>query len=208
MAEETSPVGKSQPDKAGGPDKKDLKTKNTKWYVVGGLALIAVLVFLFVKQSNSNSSSANPANQTTGLDPATEAALQSALQGVGAGGGSNGGGSQGPAGSAGPAGPAGPAGKAGAPGKPGKPGPVGKPGKSPTPVGKPSTHPSPGKKPPVPHGGNPPRRTSYTVKPGDSLSKIASAFHLSSWEQLYNANRGVVGGNPNVIFPGQRLTIP
>ena len=25
---------------------------------------------------------------------------------------------------------------------------------------------------------------------------------------IYNANRGVIGGNPNLIYPGQVLTIP
>lgn len=49
---------------------------------------------------------------------------------------------------------------------------------------------------------------TYTVEPGDSLSAIAFKEHLSGWEQLYEANRAVVGGNPNRIYPGQVLVIP
>lgn len=26
--------------------------------------------------------------------------------------------------------------------------------------------------------------------------------------KIYNANKGVIGGNPNLIYPGQVLTIP
>ncbi|MFH8345737.1 transglycosylase family protein [Streptomyces sp. NPDC018045] len=46
----------------------------------------------------------------------------------------------------------------------------------------------------------------YTVRQGDTLSRIAAAHHVS-WRQLYVANRAVVGGNPNLIIPGQRLTV-
>ncbi len=49
---------------------------------------------------------------------------------------------------------------------------------------------------------------SYTVKSGDTLSGIAAAKSLSGgWEALYDHNRNVVGGNPNLIFPGQDLKI-
>ncbi|MFH8408415.1 transglycosylase family protein [Streptomyces sp. NPDC018019] len=46
----------------------------------------------------------------------------------------------------------------------------------------------------------------YTVRQGDTLSSIAAA-HNVGWRQLYAANRGVVGGNPNLIIPGQRLSV-
>ncbi|MGI9092294.1 MAG: transglycosylase family protein [Mycobacteriales bacterium] len=49
----------------------------------------------------------------------------------------------------------------------------------------------------------------YTVRPGDSLSKIAGRFKLSGgWNRLYAANRSVVGRDPNLIFPGQHLRLP
>ncbi len=44
----------------------------------------------------------------------------------------------------------------------------------------------------------------YTVQPGDWLSRIAPRYGLA-WGQLYALNRQVIGGNPNVIFPGERL---
>ncbi len=48
---------------------------------------------------------------------------------------------------------------------------------------------------------------TYTVQPGDSLSKIARSFGLSSWQTLYTANRDRVR-NPNLIRVGQVLIIP
>ncbi|MCX5380205.1 transglycosylase family protein [Streptomyces sp. NBC_00091] len=48
----------------------------------------------------------------------------------------------------------------------------------------------------------------YVVAPGDSLSTIAAEQHLEGgWQALYETNRSTVGGNPNMIFPGQRLTL-
>ena len=50
---------------------------------------------------------------------------------------------------------------------------------------------------------------SYTVKSGDSLSKIAKHFYGdgSKWHQIYEANRDKIK-NPDLIHPGQELTIP
>lgn len=45
---------------------------------------------------------------------------------------------------------------------------------------------------------------SYTVQRGDSLSKIAQRLGIP-WQTLYEWNRDVVGGNPNLIFAGQVL---
>ena len=45
---------------------------------------------------------------------------------------------------------------------------------------------------------------SYTVVRGDTLAKIAAA-HGESWRELYRRNVGVIGGNPNVLRPGQVL---
>ncbi|MFI8275761.1 transglycosylase family protein [Streptomyces sp. NPDC085929] len=48
----------------------------------------------------------------------------------------------------------------------------------------------------------------YVVAPGDSLSAIATSQHVEGgWQALYETNRATVGGNPNLIFPGQRLTL-
>ena len=54
----------------------------------------------------------------------------------------------------------------------------------------------------------PGQRESYTVARGDSLSGIASAERVQGgWQQLYTANRAVVGADPDLILPGQRLTL-
>ncbi|WP_406385545.1 transglycosylase family protein [Streptomyces sp. NBC_01618] len=52
----------------------------------------------------------------------------------------------------------------------------------------------------------PGKRESYTVAPGDSLSAIAATEHVrGGWQHLYATNRTVVGDDPDLIFPGQRL---
>jgi hypothetical protein len=51
---------------------------------------------------------------------------------------------------------------------------------------------------------------THTVVSGDTLSRIADQ-HLgdaNKWRAIYNANRDVIGPNPNLIFPGQVLKIP
>jgi LysM repeat protein len=61
------------------------------------------------------------------------------------------------------------------------------------------------------HGAAPVPPTStvrhYIVKSGDSLSAIASRYGMG-WQQIYNANRSVIGNDPNRIYPGQNLVIP
>lgn len=51
---------------------------------------------------------------------------------------------------------------------------------------------------------------SYAVVKGDCLSNIAKRFYGngSKYTIIYNANKGVIGGNPNLIYPGQVLIIP
>ena len=50
---------------------------------------------------------------------------------------------------------------------------------------------------------------SYTVKTGDTLSGIARKLTGStSWQAIYEQNKSVIGSNPNLIKPGQVLTIP
>lgn len=50
----------------------------------------------------------------------------------------------------------------------------------------------------------------YTVKSGDSLSKIAKAHYgdAMKWHQIYDANKGLIGDNPDMIQPGQVLKLP
>ncbi|MFF4488587.1 transglycosylase family protein [Streptomyces sp. NPDC001544] len=47
---------------------------------------------------------------------------------------------------------------------------------------------------------------NYTVREGDTLSRIA-ARHGTTWQRIYAANKAVIGGDPNLIVPGQNLTI-
>lgn len=49
-------------------------------------------------------------------------------------------------------------------------------------------------------------RGDYTVRQGDTLSRIAAA-HGVGWQKVYSANKAVIGGDPNVILPGQRLDL-
>ena len=48
---------------------------------------------------------------------------------------------------------------------------------------------------------------TYTVKSGDTLSGIASRYGIS-WNRIYTENKGIIGGNPNLIQPGQTYKIP
>ena len=65
-----------------------------------------------------------------------------------------------------------------------------------------SAPPSPGE--PTPPPPPPPSQTTYVVKPGDTLTKIAAQFGTSV-SALVQANNIV---NPNLIFVGQILVIP
>ncbi len=51
---------------------------------------------------------------------------------------------------------------------------------------------------------------TYTVKKGDCLWNIAKKLYGNGadYSKIYSANKGVIGGNPNLIYPGQVLTIP
>jgi nucleoid-associated protein YgaU len=49
-------------------------------------------------------------------------------------------------------------------------------------------------------------RGDYTVREGDTLSGIA-ARHGTTWRELYAANKSVIGGDPHMIVPGQRLEL-
>lgn len=53
---------------------------------------------------------------------------------------------------------------------------------------------------------------TYTVQPGDSLSAIAQKFYgdgsEQSWRKIYDANKALIGLDPNQIQVGMILTIP
>jgi len=51
---------------------------------------------------------------------------------------------------------------------------------------------------------------TYTVKKGDCLWTIARKFYGSGadYTKIYEANKGTIGKNPNLIYPGQTFTIP
>lgn len=51
---------------------------------------------------------------------------------------------------------------------------------------------------------------TYTVVKGDCLWNITKKYtgNGSQWRALYELNKKVIGNNPNLIYPGQVLTIP
>src|SRR5205823_2027100 len=55
-----------------------------------------------------------------------------------------------------------------------------------------------------------PSTTTYTVRDGDSLWSIAQQFYGdgNQWNKIYDANKQVIGPDPNNIRAGMVLTIP
>ena len=51
---------------------------------------------------------------------------------------------------------------------------------------------------------------TYTVKSGDCLYNIAKKYYGdgSKYTKIYEANKKIIGSNPNLIKAGQVLTIP
>lgn len=47
---------------------------------------------------------------------------------------------------------------------------------------------------------------TYTVQKGDNLTKIAIKYN-TTWKKIYEDNKDVIGDDPNLIKPGQVLTI-
>ncbi len=74
-------------------------------------------------------------------------------------------------------------------------------GSAPAPAPAPAPAAAPAAPAAAPAGGG-----SYEVQPGDTLARIAATNGIS-WQDLYAANREVVGGNPALIYPGQSLRI-
>lgn len=52
-----------------------------------------------------------------------------------------------------------------------------------------------------------PVAATYTVKAGDTLSKIASGYPGIGWKDIFEANKDQIS-NPDLIHPGQVLKIP
>jgi LysM repeat protein len=49
---------------------------------------------------------------------------------------------------------------------------------------------------------------TYVVRSGDTLSAIAGKHAVKGgWRTLYTLNKNIIGGNPNLILPGQRLAV-
>ncbi|MEU5810899.1 transglycosylase family protein [Streptomyces sp. NPDC047718] len=116
---------------------------------------------------------------------------------------------------------------ASAPGTPGSPNPGGSPGGSPADPANPSAPSAPGT-PGAPGASTDPGAVpstlgtgkhrgaaaveaspaSYTVKEGDSLATIANTNGVKGgWGALYKANEQVIGGDANLIKPGQNLDL-
>lgn len=107
------------------------KLDKYKWYIIGGLALLAVLVFYFVNKSKANASATGAGTSSLasmGIDPATGVPFAQEYANSYGGGMGGYGFPGGGFGMTGPAGPAGRRGKIGKRGKTGKTGPRGKTG--------------------------------------------------------------------------------
>jgi nucleoid-associated protein YgaU len=52
--------------------------------------------------------------------------------------------------------------------------------------------------------------TSYTVQPGDTLQAIAEKVYgnRDAWPRIYNANRDLIGDDPDALSAGTHLRIP
>jgi resuscitation-promoting factor RpfA len=199
MAEEGA---QTPTDAAKGKKGKGGAFKKYKWWFIGGGAVLLGIIYVAIKKSNSNSAASttgNPAGTATqsGINPATGYLYGSPADVAASGSSGTVAGTPGPAGATGATGATGAPGPAGAAGKTGATGKAGAPGKYYPPKGAPPIkslpHPAPGQ---------------YIVKPGDTLSGIAAKFKVSGgWHTLYNLNKHTIGGNPNMIHPGQKLTL-
>ncbi|MBV9357074.1 MAG: LysM peptidoglycan-binding domain-containing protein [Chloroflexi bacterium] len=55
-----------------------------------------------------------------------------------------------------------------------------------------------------------PGEQAYEVQPGDTLLSISEQFYgdATQWQTIYNANKDVIGPNPDQLKVGERLRIP
>ncbi len=54
---------------------------------------------------------------------------------------------------------------------------------------------------------SPSKPITYVVKKGDNLTVIAKWFKQHGYSSLYERNKAVIGDDPNLIFPGQKITV-
>jgi nucleoid-associated protein YgaU len=52
-----------------------------------------------------------------------------------------------------------------------------------------------------------PPASEYEVVAGDNLSKIGKKYG-KTWQEIYEANKELIGKNPDLIQPGWKLKIP
>lgn len=52
-----------------------------------------------------------------------------------------------------------------------------------------------------------PSPKTHTVASGDTLSSIAKQYGKADWKEVYNANKDVIGDDPNKIRIGMELKI-
>ncbi|MDT0346864.1 LysM peptidoglycan-binding domain-containing protein [Streptomyces litchfieldiae] len=65
---------------------------------------------------------------------------------------------------------------------------------------------APAEEAPAPEAPAPSSGGDYTVRSGDTLSGIAEE-HDTTWQQLYADNARVIGDDPDLIIPGQELSL-
>ncbi|GKQ36280.1 LysM peptidoglycan-binding domain-containing protein [Streptomyces sp. A012304] len=58
---------------------------------------------------------------------------------------------------------------------------------------------------PAGHGSRGASRGDHTVREGDTLSTIAARYG-TTWQRIYTANKAAIGGDPDLIKPGLRLS--
>ncbi|HVX45532.1 MAG TPA: transglycosylase family protein [Mycobacteriales bacterium] len=79
---------------------------------------------------------------------------------------------------------------------------------APAPQAEQAPAPAPQAEAPAPESVPAPSGDSYVVVLGDTLSKIANRESVDGgWRTLFANNRKVLGSNPNLIFPGQQLSL-
>ena len=61
-----------------------------------------------------------------------------------------------------------------------------------------------------PAAASPAAESEHVVASGESLSVIAQKYYGSAndWPRIYQANKAIIGDNPDRIRVGQKLTIP
>lgn len=191
--------------------KKKLDFKKRKWWIFGAGGVGLLLLLALKRNSSSSANTAQTTAQNQGIDPATGylygsaadlAALSGSTEGVYSGGsgttGTSGTGSTSTTNNYYNYYGSGSSGSSSGGGTTAGGGTVSRSGGS----------------PPKGAGGAVAKASSaaehYTVQPNDSLWKISEKFYGTGQKDMtiYQANRSVIGSNPDMIHPGQKLVIP